>query len=467
MGAAIHVIKNTFSIAFSNIAAKVIAFLITIYLAKYLGVENFGKYTFIITYLMLFSFIVGFGLDPVVIRDISRKDYLANKIMGNAIIIRIITSLISVLLAIIGIHALHYPSETIYYTQIASVALIFQGISYLIESLFQAKLKMHFSAISLITSKIIYALMLYYIMKNNLNLTQIFVAYILSEMIRMLISYFYSKRLLNFELQFDFNFCKDLIRQASPFILGYGLSALYNRFDIVMLSILQGDIAVGFYSAAYKLTESVLFLPGALASTLMPILAKKYIDDKENYRNIYNLGNKYIFMLLFPISIGGVVLGNEIISTIYTDDFSNSVLVFQILTFTIIFNSLNYMQITGLVASNLQNLNNLSISICTILNIVLNILLIPSYSYIGAGIATLISVICLYMFGFYFVHKRLNLQPLNSEYIKYIAASIAMGYIIHNIQIYILYKIILGMIIYIIIILLLKGFDKHDLQLLK
>jgi O-antigen/teichoic acid export membrane protein len=179
------------------------------------------------------------------------------------------------------------------------------------------------------------------------------------------------------------------------------------------------------------------------------------------------VGVKYILMLILPVSIGGVVLGNEIIYMMYKEEFANSTLVFKILTFTIIFNSLISIQTALLVATNKQRLNNISISACAIINIILNLILIPQYSYIGAGIATLISVVGLYLFGFYFINRDLMIQPLNRELFKYVVASIVMGVVVIDVNMHLIFQIITGVIAYVLTVLMLKGFDREDIKLIK
>jgi O-antigen/teichoic acid export membrane protein len=467
MSTARSVAKNTFSIAFSNIAAKIIAILIAVYLARYLGVEDFGKYNFIITYLMLFGFIAGFGLDSVVIRDISKNPTEARRIMSNAVVIRILTSLIAILLAIIAIRVLQYPADTIFYIQLVSAVLLAQGLSYLFESLFQANMKMEYATVSIIVPKIIFAIAIYYLIRNNFGLAQILLAYLFSELARTIISFTYSQKILKYRLQIERVTCKDLIRKSLPFVLGYGLFMLYHRFDILMLSMMKGDAAVGLYSAAYKLTESLLFIPGALAATLMPVMAKQFDRDKDKLNYTYKLGIRYILMMILPITIGGVILGDRIISTVYGEEFLNSIVVFKVLTFTIIFNSLTSIQTAVLVAANKQQLNNISVSACAVLNIILNLLLIPQYSYAGAAVATLISVVFLYLFGFYFVHHNFRIQPLDMESFKYVLASIAMGIVVLQLETNLVTQIIAGAIIYVFFVLLLKGFTRSDLAVIR
>lgn len=462
-----NVLKNTFFITFSSIATKIIAFLVAICLARHLGVEYFGKYNFVITYLMMFGFVASFGLEPVVIRETSRDPSLIDKIMDNSILIRFVTSVIAILLAIIFIKIMKFPADATFYVILTSGVLLFQGLSSLVESLFQSQLKMEYTAVSWILSKIIFGLLVLLVILQEGGLIGIFLAYFASEVSRTFISFIYSKKFSNFSFNLEIKVCKNLVKESLPFVLGYGLFVLYNRFDILMLSKMQGDLAVGFYSAAYKLTEPLLFLPSALATTLMPVMANLFVRDKDKLNYTYNLGTKYIFMLMLPITIGGFLLSDEIISIIYKQAFINSSLVFKILTVTIIFNSLNSIQTALLMSTNKQQLNNLSVSICAALNIILNFILIPKYSYVGAGVATLISLVCLYLLGFYFIHKHFAIQPFNKEFVKSMAATIAMGFLIMKINLHLVHLVVFGGIVYTILIFSLNGFNKTDIEVFK
>jgi O-antigen/teichoic acid export membrane protein len=326
---------------------------------------------------------------------------------------------------------------------------------------------MEYATVSIIVPKIIFAIAIYYLIRNNFGLAQILLAYLFSELARTIISFTYSQKILKYRLQIERVTCKDLIRKSLPFVLGYGLFMLYHRFDILMLSMMKGDAAVGLYSAAYKLTESLLFIPGALAATLMPVMAKQFDRDKDKLNYTYKLGIRYILMMILPITIGGVILGDRIISTVYGEEFLNSIVVFKVLTFTIIFNSLTSIQTAVLVAANKQQLNNISVSACAVLNIILNLLLIPQYSYAGAAVATLISVVFLYLFGFYFVHHNFRIQPLDMESFKYVLASIAMGIVVLQLETNLVTQIIAGAIIYVFFVLLLKGFTRSDLAVIR
>jgi len=306
------------------------------------------------------------------------------------------------------------------------------------------------------------------IILNHGTLLQVFLAFIFSEFIRTLIDYLFSKRIVHLSTNIDIDMCKYLAKEALPFIAANVFFIIYYRVDILMLSYLQGNTPVGLYSAAYKLIDPLLFLPGALASTLMPVMSKQYITDTNNLKRTYMLGYRYIFMIMLPVTVGIYIISENVIDLLYTTEYSGSIVAMQILVATIIFNSLNSIHSSVLTATNLQKLNLLAVTICCIANVFLNIILIPTYSYMGAAFATLICVILLFFIGFYFVYRNLSICPINKEMIKPVIASCVMGLLmleISDMNIFLL--IVIGIIIYAVTIYLLRGFSKNDIVVIR
>ena len=421
---------NTTFTLLGNVVVKVLALFVSIYLARYLGVEYFGEYNFIITYLAFFVFVANFGLDPILIRDLSRCGSDANHITSNILVIRVLTSLFSIILSILLIRFLDYPDETVLYVSVLSVILLFQGVSYLFESLFHANLKMQYSAIGLITSKLFYSAAVFILIYLSKSLIDFLYLYIIAELIRMLVAIYYSRTFVRIKCDIDSELWKSLFKQCLPFIAGYALFIIYYRIDILMLSKMEGNFAVGLYSAAYKLVDPILFVPGALASTLMPLMSKHYISEFSKLKRLYLTGSKYIILLMLPLTIGLFLLSEKVFGFLYTEDYFPAILTFQILSLTLVFNSANSIQNSLLVATDRQKVNTVSVGICCILNIILNLILIPIYSYNGAAIATLISVITLFSIQLLFIKHALSLFSFNKDIYKVVLASLLMGTII-------------------------------------
>ncbi len=468
MSTAKKIAANTTFILAGNIVVKLLALLVSVYLARYLSVEYFGEYNFVITYLTFFIFVANFGLDPILIRDLSRADSNIDHLTSNILIIRVLTSVFSILLAIVLIRLLGYPEETILYVSVLSAILLFQGISYLFESVFHAKLKMHYSAIGLIISKAFYSAAAFALIYLKKDLLDFFYLYIVAELIRTLIAVYYSRNFVKIKLNIDWSLWKYLFKECLPFIASYALFVIYYRVDILMLSKMADVFAVGLYSSAYRLVDPVLFIPAALASTLMPLMAKEYIKDHTKLSQLYSSGSKYIMLLMLPMTIALFLLSEKIIHLLYTESYYPAIFTFQILSLTLVFNSVNSIQNSILIASDRQKINALSIGICCALNVVLNLILIPMYGYNGAAIATLISVIALFLIQLLFIKKTLSLVSLDRNSYGIIISSFLMGafiYVFADMNLLIL--IVVCMLLYASFLYLTKSLSKDEMSMIK
>jgi Membrane protein involved in the export of O-antigen and teichoic acid len=468
MNTARKIATNTTFILFGNIVVKALALLISINLARYLGVEYFGEYNFVIAYLSLFIFLANFGLDSILIRDLSRKKFDVDIFVSNVLMIRILTCSFSIILSIAIVNFLGYPAETIMHVSLLSLILMFQGLSYLFESVFHSNLKMYYSSISMVISKLFFAIAVFILITLGDSLISFFYAYIVAEFIRVLISIYYSKKFVCVCKHIDIELWKYLLKESMPFIVGYALFIVYYRIDILMLSKIEGNLAVGYYSAAYKLTDPLLFIPGAFASVLMPIMARKYISDQMDLKEIYSVGSKYILQLMFPISILLYFFSEDLIHLLYTDNYYASIYTLKILSLTVILNSLNSIQNSLLVASDRQKLNTISVGVCCILNIVLNLVLIPIYSYNGAAIATLISVLFLFLIQLLFIRNELSLLPLSKHSYVIVFVSLFMGVFLSKLSgFYLVILSIVCIFLYIFFLYLTGNLSKKDLLIFK
>lgn len=460
-------IKNTRSIVIGEITVKLIALFVAIYMARYLGVEKYGIYSFVTVYLTFFGIVGTFGLDTVIVRDIAREISTANKLINNIFTIRLIASSFAVLFAIVGIHLMDYSEDIIFYVTISSLILILQSLSYMNESLFRAKLRMEYFALSLIINKIFFAFLIFLAIFMHKDLVYMFVALVLSEGLYTLISFIFSKKFVNHSLEFDISCWKYLIREAIPFLMTAVFLIIHYRIDVIMLSTLKGSESVGLYSAAYKLTDPLLFIPGAISSSLLPIISKQFVSKKESMSNTFLYATRYTFILVLPMVLGIYVLSEKFISIIYGSSFIASAVVLKILIISLLFNSLNSMQNSVLISVNKQRIISFSIFISCCLNILFNFFLIPNYSYIGAAFATLCSVMMLYLIQFYYVTK-LVVFPLNKKFFEPILSSIFMCVVILNImELHIVMVILISIFTYFLSLILLKGYTEKDIEVLK
>ena len=459
-----RVARNTGVIITGDVIFRMISVFVTIYLARYLGMVEFGKYSFVFAYLTFFNILTDLGLQVILVREMSRDPSTASKLIGNAYIIRLILAAFAIVLSLTIITLMSYPADTTTYVYIAAFSLLFISFSDFYRTIFEANLRMEYNIIAKLAFKVLSTGLIFWIIfVLQGTLTHILLALVFSESIKMLISFLFSRKFVRPKFEIDFGCWKYLFKECLPLAMTGVIWVIYYQIDKVMLSIMMGNAAVGLYSAAYKLCDPLLLIPTALMMSLYPIMSIFSKTSKDRLIKSYILSVKYLLIVMLPIAIGVTLLSNRIIFLIYGTEFAYSTTPLQILIWSIMFGSINSVLLSLLISIDRQKLNTLSTGICAVTNVTLNFFLIPILSYNGAAIATVVTNAVLFISSFYFVSKHLQVLPMHKIAIKPVISGLLMGafiYYFRDVNIFLL--ISLGTIIYSIVLLALKTFTEED-----
>ena len=471
-GESVHTVrkiaKNTGVVIIGDVLFKLVSLFIIIYLARYLGTVGFGKYNFVFAYLAFFNIITDLGLQQILVREMAREPSSAPKLIGNAYIIRIILTVFAIALAIVVITLMSYPIDTTLYVYIAAFTLLFISFSDFYATIFQANLVMEYRVISKLAFKFISAGLVLYLIFTGGTLTEIILVMVFSEMIKALLHYYFSRKFVKPVFTIDFGLWKRLLKESFPLAFTSVIWIIYFRIDVVMLSMMKGDAAVGLYSAAYNLSEPLSLIPVALVISLFPIMSASFKGSREKLLKVYRLGLKYILIIMLPLTVGTTFIADRVILLIYEPEFASSAVALQILVWAVLFGSINYILLNLLVAIDRQILNVWTMGAGAVTNVVLNLILIPIMGFTGAAITTVVTNALICIIGFYFVSKYLQKTPVWKMLVGPIAACTVMGGVLFyfdNTNLFIL--IFLAAITYFIVLLGLKVFDEEEWNIIK
>ena len=463
-----RVAKNTGIVTGGNVIFRLISLVVLIYLARYLGTVGFGKYSFVFAYLAFFGVITDLGLQTILVREMSRDSSMAPKLIGNAYIIKLILTVFAVALSMVVITLMRYPTDITSYVYIAAFTLLFLSFSNFYATIFQANLRMEYRIFARLVSRILSAILILWIIFTHGSLMHVMIVLVFSEMVKMLISYFFSRKFVRPKFEIDFGLLKYLFKEALPIALSSVIIIIYFHIDIVMLSLMMGDAEVGIYSAAYTLSEPLSLIPAALMVSLFPIMSASFKSSKEKLIKSYKLGVRYLLIITLPIAIGTTLVADKIILLIYETPFAESATVLQILIWALVFTSMHYVLTNLLISINKPKLYTVSTALCAIVNVTLNFILIPMLSYNGAAIATVITNVVLFIASFYFVSKYLQVLPIHKILIKPLISGLIMGaFVYHFIDINIFLLVPLAAGTYLVALFAFKEFQKEDIDIVK
>ena len=464
-----RIAKNTAVLLAATIISKVLGFFYVMYTARYLGEEGFGILSFALAFTGIFGVFSDLGLGSLTVREVARDKSLAKKYLDNISVIKAILVAITFALIAMVINLLGYPEQTIKVVYLISLSVIFNSFTEMFYSIFRAFEKMEYSSLGQILNSILMLVGALFAISQRFSVIEFSSIYFIVSV--LVLVYSFAVFVLKFglpKLEVDWSFWKPTTKEALPFFLSAVVNVIAFKIDIIMLSMMKGDMVVGWYSAAYKLMEALMFIPATFGGAIYPVFSNLYVSSQESLKLAYKKSFKYLFIVGLPIAVGTTILAHKIILFIYRSGFTHSIIALQILIWTIPIIFLTYMFGTMLASVNKQFLALKINFLCMVLNITINLILIPRYSYVGASIATVITTLLSSILSFHFLSKCIYKIQIHKYILKPIMASTVMGLSIFFFTKTNLFLLIcISIVIYFCVLILLKTFSKEDISLFK
>jgi O-antigen/teichoic acid export membrane protein len=437
-------------------------------MARYLGAEDLGILSFALSFTIIIGLIGDLGLSSLTTREVSRNHSLAPKYLGNILLIKILLAIVTFGVVAIVINALGYSEQTIKVVYIITLSNIVTNFTQMFNSIFQAFEKFEFQSLGVVLNSVLMTAGTFFAIYKKFDLTYFAFIYLIVNTVILVYSYFVcQKKFLVPSLNIDWVFWEQIISESIPFWLNSVFVIIYFKIDMVMLSMMIGDTAVGWYSASYRLIDALGFIPAVLMSTMYPVFSKFHISSRDSLEFAFKKSFKFLTIIAIPIGIGTTILAEKIIVLIYGVQYSSSVIALQILIWASVLSFINYTPATYLTSTNKQRTLMIFTFSGAILNIVLNFILIPQFSYSGAAIATVSTELVVGLLMLSGIHKVQNLSVLLSDIIpKSLIAGFLMGIFLLVFQNFtLILLILLAAILYFIALYVINGFEKEDINL--
>lgn len=464
MGTIKVIAKNSIVSIAGEVFNKLLALFLTIILARYLGDSGFGQYSFVIAAMMLFQIISDFGLDALTVREVAKNTEDAGRYLSNILILKIAISAISCAILIVVINFTQKPAFVVFSVYLAGLALIFYSIANTFSAIFNAFEKLEVKALVTIVSKILLVALTLLAVFLQKGLLGVILAILMSEIFRAALGWLLcNARFVRVRYLYDRALCRNLLRISASFAVISFIALIYFKVDIFMLSFMKGDQVVGWYSAAYGLLSALIFIAEAYNLSVYPVLSRYAISAKDMLGFGWSKSIKYLFIIGAPIAFGTTLLADRLIPLFYSASYANSVIALKILIWTLPWILVNAINVKVLYATNNQNSLIPVIILSTLINIILNLILIPSLSYAGASIATLVAEILNVFACFWIVKKTVSFKFDIRALIKPLIASFLMGLLVYcfrNINLALLLS--LGAIGYFTVLISIGSFDEND-----
>ncbi len=388
-----NILANTGWLFADRIFRMGVGLFVGVWIARYLGPEQFGLYSYALSFAALFGTFATLGLDGIVVRNIVRDPSCKDEMLGTAFVLKLLGGVLTLLLTM-GAISLLRPHDSLirWLVGITAGGMIFQVFD-VIDFWFQSQVQSKYT----VYAKNAAFLLITFVKISLLLMQAPLIAFAwagLSEVVLGAVGLVIAYRARGHHIKAWRNSltrAKSLLKDSWPLILAGFSIVIYMKIDQVMLGELVGNETVGIYVAATKISEVWYFIPVAITSSVFPSIIKARSIDK----GLYYLRLQKLFSLMTVIAIAIAIpmtfLSKTVVLLLFGKSFETAGSILTIHIWAALFVFLGAAQSPWDLTENLTKLSLMRMVVGAVINVVLNFILIPPYSAIGATIATVIS----------------------------------------------------------------------------
>lgn len=454
----------------SQIISSICAFIWTILIARYLGVNDYGILGFAISFSAIAGVTMDFGISTHIVRHIATDYDSAPKYLGNAFPLKSLFAVGTFILTLIILILMKSNELTITITLLFAIEMIFKSFINLLNGAFQAFEEGKYQGIGNTIMNVILLAFILISIYCDFGIYGIAISYVISNVIALIYCYYlFNKNIAKPKFEIDKTFCKKITLLSTPFAATGLLYSVYYSIDVVMLTNLVGTYPTGIYNATYKLISVLTLFYSVYSAVIFPVMSKFYKDDKKLLIISYEKSIKYLMLVMIPLAIATMFYSLDIIQLIYGHEYDPAASVLSILIWTVCL-----LFISG-AGNNLLNASHKELTVtkiyalAAIFNIVLNFFMIPYFSYNGAAITTVLSDLLIVAIQTHVIYKlghRVN-RKLYSDLGKIIIGSAVLGVALYFLNLNMWVAIPVGIIIYLAVVYMLRVFDDDDKYVIK
>ena len=402
---------NTGWMFFGQMFGLLLSFFIGVWVVRYLGPENYGVLSYALAFTVLFSFIANLGVDNILNRELVKFPEKRDELMGTAFRLKLIGGFIAFGVTVASVFIINPSSLIKFLVMVYSFTFIFQSLN-IVSTFFQSRVEAKKNVRAQILSSSFTSILKIIIMLSGLGVIWIMLAYTLDSLwivVVLIVSYRRSKfKTRNWK--FNGALARQIFASSWLMMLTTASVLVYMKIDQVIIRHMLDERAVGLYSAAIKLSEVWYFIPGIICVSLFPAIINSKKTNQESYYS--RLKNLFLLVLALSLIIAIIVsvLARPIVYILFGEDYLESVSVLRIYTWSIVGMFLGMVAGYYLLAENYMKIYFFSSFFVAVINIVLNVLLIPRMGINGAAVATVVSYSFLVLGLMFFRKTRRELR---------------------------------------------------------
>lgn len=365
----------------------------TAVVARRLSPEAWGSYSFVLGLFGILGLVVDLQVGRIVLRQVLTAGPNASRIVGSYTCFRVLVGLSACLLGIAFVVVGGYDAPIVWATAVIGTSLVLMSPAWGLRVWFEARIRLRPVALAMILGAVTQlAVVLVAASSAQPRLVPITMAFVVGQAV-VLVSMAVAMRRGHFwpSLTWEPGEWAMWIREAAPLAIGFGLVSIYMKLDLVLLSKLDSIEAVGIYGIGYKFSDLASFIPIALLTPVLTVMVSA--DERRTIGRHFRQAFALLFVAAVGISVIFALAARPLIELLYGDRYIDGTNSARMLVAAAAIGFITHLCVTALVASGVNRPYALAGLVGLVLNVGLNLALIPALSFRGAAAATVVTEI--------------------------------------------------------------------------
>ncbi|MDW8145849.1 MAG: flippase [Roseiflexaceae bacterium] len=386
------VARNTAFMLGGQILIKIFGFIFSIYVVRQLGASDFGRYSSAMAYGYLFATFADLGLSTLAIREMARKPENISWMVPNIIAIRSVLSLAVIAITTLSAWILGKTPDMVLAIFIASSGLVLYAFQGPFESLMIARERLDLSSAFNVLNQVVTIVLGAIVLLTVGGYVNLLITSQIGNLVMALAFAHTAIFVMRFSVaRPDPRRWWELLRASAPFGIMGIIGEFTRNFFVVFMSFTLTYAAVSSYTVPYNLVVMLLLMAQSLALSMYPSMVIEYNSGKGSIQDTVQRALRYLLLLSLPLAIGGTLLADRIIISMYGPELASAVPVMRILVWTLPFMFLA--ELLGRVISTIhrEKQDAILVILNSALSIVLIIVFVPRLGAIGAALVMVIN----------------------------------------------------------------------------
>ncbi|MCP4361845.1 MAG: flippase, partial [Chloroflexi bacterium] len=411
--------KNSLAPMALNLFNKFIDFVFAMFYLRVLGPAGAGSFQTAIVTAGIFDIVANYGLDILFIRDVSHDHNKTSNYLFNTTILRIGIAFFAALPVFVLIFVTNrlpdsnpLTSAEIVATILIMVGMVFSGMSKGVTGLFYVHEEAETPAAMTTATTIMKVGFGVMVLLAGYSFVGLAAVSILTNLLTLVVLVVLALR--KYDLpgpwKLDIGLQQRMLNMGFPLMLIHLLQTIFISIDTYLLRVMlpNGQEVAGWYSSAYKWFNALQIIPSFFTLALFPIITREIKDSLESARRMYGMAIKIMYLLALPVAAVTWYLAYPLVRLVGGPEFlPHGAIALQIVIWSIPIGWMNSVTNYVLISLGLERMQPRAFTAGVLFNIVTNLLFIPLFTYVAAGVTTILSEVVLLLVFEYYLRRRM------------------------------------------------------------